>query len=177
MTRITFVTAKMLWKIVQATAWKLVYHRIVHVRPWILRFFGAKTGSRANLFASTKIEHPWNLSLGHRVTLGPRVTIYNLGYVSIGDCTCISQDAYVCGGTHDYESYGMPLVACDVKIGSHVWICAGAFICPGVTIGDGAVVGARAVVTKDVPANAVVAGNPAVIVKERKLVAGGADQF
>jgi len=53
----------------------------------------------------------------------------------------------------------------DVYIGSNVMIGANALILPGVTIGDNAIVGAGAVVTKDVPANAFVGGNPARIIK------------
>lgn len=55
----------------------------------------------------------------------------------------------------------------DVVIGNDVWIGREAVILPGVTVGDGAIVGARAVVSRDVPAYAVVAGNPARIVKRR----------
>ena len=55
----------------------------------------------------------------------------------------------------------------DVTIGNDVWICFGATILSGVTIGDGAVIGACAVVIKDVPPYAIVAGNPAKIVRMR----------
>lgn len=55
----------------------------------------------------------------------------------------------------------------DVTIGNDVWCGNGAIIMPGVTIGDGAVVGAHAVVTKDVPPYAIVAGNPARIIRKR----------
>ncbi len=54
-----------------------------------------------------------------------------------------------------------------VVIGHDVWIANGAFILPGVTIGHGAVIAARAVVTKDVPPYAIVAGNPARVIKKR----------
>ena len=53
-----------------------------------------------------------------------------------------------------------------VKIGNNVWIGMNAIVLKGVTIGDNSVVAAGAVVTKEVPANVVVAGNPAVVVKK-----------
>lgn len=65
-------------------------------------------------------------------------------------------------GIKDYE-----LTKGDVVIGNDVWLCANATILSGVTIGNGAVVANSAVVTKDVPPYAVVAGNPAKIIKMR----------
>ncbi len=55
----------------------------------------------------------------------------------------------------------------DTIVGNDVWIGRDAIIMPGVRIGDGAIIGAAAVVTKDVPAYAVAAGNPARVVKRR----------
>jgi acetyltransferase-like isoleucine patch superfamily enzyme len=55
-----------------------------------------------------------------------------------------------------------------VRVGNNVWIGYGASILRGVTIGDGAVVGTYAVVTKDVPANAVVGGVPAKVLRMRE---------
>jgi chloramphenicol O-acetyltransferase type B len=62
---------------------------------------------------------------------------------------------------------GHPRIRGDVSIGNDVWIGSGAMIMSGVTIGDGAVVGAGAVVSKDVPAYAVVVGNPASVARMR----------
>jgi acetyltransferase-like isoleucine patch superfamily enzyme len=55
-----------------------------------------------------------------------------------------------------------------IKIGNDVWLGASSIVLPGVKIGDGAIIGAGAVVTKDVPANAIVVGNPARILRYRE---------
>jgi putative colanic acid biosynthesis acetyltransferase WcaF len=156
--------------------WRVVYILLVRPAPprtgaWYrfwLRVFGARAG-RSCFTPTATIKHPWWFSIGDHSTLGDRVTVYNLGPVSIGSQTVLSQDVYVCAGTHDYTSPLMPLLRPPIRIGDNVWICAGAFIGPGVTIGDGAVVGARSVVFKDVPPWTVVAGNPARVIKQRLL--------
>lgn len=66
------------------------------------------------------------------------------------------------GGNRTWQSAAEPC-----EIGNDVWIGAGANILRGVTIGDGAVIGANSVITKDVPAYAIVAGNPAHILRMR----------
>ena len=53
----------------------------------------------------------------------------------------------------------------DITIGDNVWLGGGVIVLPGVTIGDNAVIGAGAVVTKDIPANAIAAGNPAKVIR------------
>lgn len=52
-----------------------------------------------------------------------------------------------------------------IHIGNNVWFGAGVTVLPGVTVGDNAIVGAGSVVTKDVPSNAIVAGNPARLIR------------
>lgn len=140
-------------------------------RRAVLRCFGAKVGSHANLYPSARIYFPWNLAVGDWSAIGEEVLIYNLGPVSIGKKVTISHGAHLCAGTHDYTHADLPLLKPPIQISDQVWICTQAFIGPGVTVGTGAVVGARAVVTKDLAAWTVVAGNPAQLIGTRRLLA------
>lgn len=160
--------ARLLWAIVWRTLWKLCWRRLPILRTIILRCFGAKLRHVA-MSATTWIEMPWDLEIGSHCLFGPRTYLYNLGGLKMGDHCVVSQDAYICGGTHDYNDPTYPLIRKKITIGSYVWIAAGAFIHPGVTIGEGAVIAARAVVVRDVEPWTIVAGNPAVVVKHRKM--------
>jgi putative colanic acid biosynthesis acetyltransferase WcaF len=157
-------------------AWMLVYPMFrwsprlcFGWRNAILRLFGARIATGAKIFPSVAIAHPWNLSVGADSVVAWHTRLYNLGQIEIGERVVISQHAHLCAGTHDYEAEGFPLQKSSIRVEDDVWIAADAFIGPGVRVGRGAVVGARAVVVKDVPPQVVVAGNPARVVKERRL--------
>jgi len=157
------------WLWVQATLVCFSPLRAYWWRRFWLRCFGAGIHTAGATTPTTKVTHPWLLTIGEFSIIGAGSTIYNLGPVYIGDHTVLSQDVYVCAGTHDYTQPDLPLKRSSVRIGHGVWICAGAFIGPGVTIGDNSIVGARAVVTADVPPGVIVAGNPARVVKLRPM--------
>ncbi|KHT61507.1 hypothetical protein RJ45_22465 [Photobacterium gaetbulicola] len=113
------------------------------------------------------------ITLGRNVVLqGTAIVAYQ--EVSIGDEVILGGMVTImdCDG-HDTVRRGDPgevdrLDVRPVRIGNAVWIGNQASILKGVSIGDNAVIGAHSVVTKDVPANTVVAGNPARIIKEIK---------
>lgn len=155
------------WGIVSATLYRLPLPRMPGWRRFLLRAFGAKLDPTCNIRPGVRVVHPWLLAVGKFSCLGDGVRVYNLGRLSVGDHTVISQNVHLCGGTHDYKRRDLPLLRRPIVIGSGVWVCADAFIGPGVTVGDNSVVGARAVVVADVPAATIVAGNPARVVKER----------
>ena len=104
------------------------------------------------------------LKIGAYTSIGTRVSVFLGGEHRTDWVTTFPFSAL---WTAAREFTGHPASKGDVVIGSDVWIANEAFIMSGVQIGDGAVIGARAVVTKDVPAYAVVAGNPSRIVKYR----------
>ena len=157
-----------IWNVVQATLYRLPIPKLGPAwRRFLLRCFGARLGTAALFTPTTRVFHPWLLEVGDWCAFSTNVTIYNLGRVTIGHHTVLSQDVYLCAGTHDYTQPDLPLLRPPIAIGNGVWIAAGAFVCPGVTIGDNSVVAARAVVTRDVPAGMVIAGNPARVIKPR----------
>jgi putative colanic acid biosynthesis acetyltransferase WcaF len=158
-----------LWEIAEKTVIRFSPRRAHGWRRFWLKAFGAKMTPTSGTKASTRIKHPWLFEMGEHSMLSERVEIYNLGPVSIGAHTVLSQDVYVCAGTHDYTRADMPLLRPTIRIGSGVWVCAGAFVGPGVSVGDNAVVGARAVVMKSVQEGMIVAGNPARVVRDRPM--------
>jgi len=138
-------------------------------RRFLLRCFGAKIGANVNMYASTRIYFPWNLTVGDWSAIGEEAFIYNLGPVTLGEKVTISHRAQLCAGTHDYTQPDLPLIKPPIVIHDQTWICADAFVGPGVTVGEGAIVGARCVVTKNVEPWAIMAGNPAKFIKKRVL--------
>jgi putative colanic acid biosynthesis acetyltransferase WcaF len=137
------------------------------LRRAILRCFGAKVGGNVNIYPSALIYFPWNLEIGDDSSIGEWALIYNLGSVTIGARTTISQRAHLCAGTHDYRQPAMSLLKHQISIGNEVWICADAFIGPNVTINDRAIVAATSTVVKNVEASEVVGGNPSKFIKTR----------
>jgi acetyltransferase-like isoleucine patch superfamily enzyme len=110
-----------------------------------------------------------------RVFVGPYATIYGHGGVEIGEWSLISMHATILSSNHTVPAMDRCIrwekdLLLPTKIGRDVWIGANAVILGGVTIGDGAVVAAGAVVTKDVELGAIVAGNPARLIRRREAL-------
>ena len=112
---------------------------------------------------------PSRLFMGSNVWIDRNVYLYNVERITIGDNAIISDSAYICTASHDISKKDFPLTTAPVVIGAGAWISAHAKILPGVKIGEGAVVGAGAIVTKDVAPWTVVAGNPAKVIKTRRI--------
>jgi putative colanic acid biosynthesis acetyltransferase WcaF len=138
--------------------------------PWrllVLQMFGARIEGTPFVHQRARVQMPWKLILRHRACLGDGAVAYSLGVVDIGEGATVSQEAYLCTGTHDFSSPVLPLQTAPVVIGPGAFIGARAFILPGIRIGARAVVGACSVVTRDVPDGVRVAGNPARILTRK----------
>ena len=137
-------------------------------RAFLLRLFGAKMGPDCHFYPRSKVWAPWNLICANQVTAGDGVEIYNPAPVTLGSHAILSQEAYLCGATHDYDDPAFPLIAYATTIGAYAWVCARASVAPGVNIGEGAVLGLGSVATRNLDPWTVYAGVPAVKVKERR---------
>lgn len=136
----------------------------------LLRIFGARVASSAQVYSSARIYYPPNLMMGPYSCLDARVNCYNVAPISIGAHTTVSQGAFLCTASHDIRHPLNPLLTAPIRLEDQVWVAAEAFVGMGVTVGQGAVVGARAVAVKDVSPWTVVGGNPARFLKNRVLI-------
>ena len=138
--------------------------------PWrrlLLRLFGAVVEHGAKPYPRCRIWAPWNLRMGRHSCLGNYVDCYSVAPVILGVHVTVSQYAFLCTATHDYEDPDFSLIKKPIEIGDYAWIGARAYVGPGVSVGEGAVVGATASVYRDVPEWTVVGGNPAKVIKQR----------
>lgn len=156
------------WNIV----WLLLYRpspRPLHVwRSLLLRLFGAKMGPNCHFYPASKVWAPWNLVCGKQVTAADQAEIYNPAPITLGGHAILSQGAYLCGASHDYDDPAFPLMAFSMRIGSYAWICARASVAPGVEVGDGAVLGLGSVAYQNLEPWTVYRGVPAVRIRQRR---------
>lgn len=158
-----------------AARWLARYNAAAESTPEVLRAllaeqFGA-VGANVLIRPPFFCDYGTNIHLGDGVFLNFNCVILDVVEVTIGDRTQIGPAVQIYAADHPRDAatrrsgleFGRP-----VRIGSDVWIGGGSIILPGVTIGDGAVVGAGSVVTRDVPAGATVAGNPARVIGARE---------
>lgn len=164
------LAGRFLWEVLRGPAFAWTPRQLWVWRRTVLRVFGAKVENRVHIFPTVQIAVPWNVSIGCESAIGDRAILYSLGEIVIGARTTISQGAHLCAGSHDYRYADLPLTKQPIQVGNGAWVCADAFVGPGVTIGHGSIVGARAVVTKDVPDNKIVVGNPAVSIGDRPRI-------
>jgi acetyltransferase-like isoleucine patch superfamily enzyme len=133
-----------------------------------------KLGRWTWLGHGTKVRcHEGRVSIGAKSVLGQECTISAYQHVSIGRECVIADRVMLIDFDHGAAEVERPvrlqgIYKRDVRVGNNVWIGYGACILRGVTIGDNAIVGTSAVVTRDVPANAVVGGVPARIIRMRE---------
>ena len=117
--------------------------------------------------------HEGVVAIGAKTVMGQECTISAFQHVSIGRECVIADRAMLIDFDHGMVDVERPIrlqgiYKRDVRVGNNVWIGYGACVLRGASIGDNAVIGANAVVTRSVPANAVVGGVPARLIRMRE---------
>ena len=197
-----FEAGKNWWRVrYLARRFKVSLHRHMYVSypKQIVMGEGCHVSHLVTLRANGKDDSSYSLALGNRVSIQEySLLAVNAGYINIGDDSWLSPQCIIYGNGgvsignnvllgprvtvntvgHQHNSMTtpinhQPLTLAPVTIQDNVWIGLGATILQGVHIGSGAIIAAGAVVTKDVPANAIVAGVPAKIIRMRDQQRGG----
>ncbi len=108
-----------------------------------------------------------DIRVGRNVFVNQNCTFYDLGGLDIADNVMIGPNVSLITSGHPIEPSERfaSVIAKPIVIESNVWIAAGVIIIGGVTVGENSVVAAGSVVTKDVPANTLVGGNPARVIR------------
>lgn len=149
-----------------------MHRRLAHIVDNPARLLRGRIGQGVMIQRGCSFVEIDGIRIGNWVYIGPGAQMSGSGGLTIEDNVAIGPDVTVLTSNHrwegvEYVPFGPELDRRPVRIESHSWIGARVVILPGVTIGKGAIVGAGAVVTKGVPSCAVVAGNPAVVIKWR----------
>ena len=127
----------------------------------ILRLFGAKIGKDVRIKPGIHVRYPWKLRLGDHSWLAD-CYIENLDLVTIGKHVCISQQAMLMTGNHDYKSISFDLITKPIVIEDGVWIGAKSLVAPGVRVASHAVLTAGSTAVRNLDAYVVYQGNPAI---------------
>ena len=142
------------------------YHVPDEVRALMSRLTAREIDESFGLFPPFYTDCGKNLKIGKRVFINAGCQFQDQGGIEIGDDVLVGPQTIIATLNHDPnpdKRGGM--FSKPVRICNKVWLGARVTLCPGVTVGEGAIVGAGAVVTKDVPANTVVGGVPARVIK------------
>jgi maltose O-acetyltransferase len=138
-------------------------------RTSLLKQLLGSTGENVYMEPNIRFDYGYNVFVGEDFFANFDCTILDVCEVRIGDHCMLGPGVQIYTATHPIdptERISGKEFAKPINIGNNVWIGGNAVINPGVTIGDNAVIASGAVVTKDVPNNVVVGGNPAKIIKQ-----------
>ncbi len=144
-----------------------IYRTPDELREILGRLFLYEVKAETIIYPPFRCDIGFNIKLGKNVLINSNCFFLDSTTITIGDHVMIGPNVTIVTPNHSRDPVQrrrVGTISKPVVIGDDVWIGSGATILPGVTIGNGAIVGAGSIVTKDVPAEQTVAGNPARII-------------
>ncbi|MDA9312915.1 WcaF family extracellular polysaccharide biosynthesis acetyltransferase [Vicingaceae bacterium] len=160
---------RLLWYFMNAIIFNSALFPLNALKVNLLRWFGARIGKGVVIKPKVSVKYPWKLSIGDYSWIGEGVWIDNLAPVTIEDNCCISQGAMLLTGNHDYAKASFDLMVGDIHLKSGAWVGAKTVVCPVVTLHENAILSVGSIASKDLKANGIYRGNPAVFIKERQI--------
>jgi acetyltransferase-like isoleucine patch superfamily enzyme len=152
---------------ITATLNRLTYDDADEVRALFSDLIGKTVDANFSLIPPFYTEGGVNIRVGRNVFVNQNCTFYDLGGIDIADDVMIGPNVSIITSGHPLEPSQRRafVIAKPVVIERNVWIATGATIIGGVTVGENSVVAAGSVVTRDVPPNTLVGGNPARVIR------------
>lgn len=143
------------------------YHNNEETLSILSKITGTEIDSNVNINLPLYTDFGRHLSIGKFVFINSNVMFTDLGGITLEDHVLIGPFAKLLTVDHPIQpSQRKGLIVKPITIKRNAWIGASATILPGVTVGENAIVGANSLVSKDVPANTVVVGSPAQVVRQ-----------
>jgi acetyltransferase-like isoleucine patch superfamily enzyme len=144
-----------------------VYHEPAELAALFSELIGKPVGEGFGLFPPFYTDFGKNITVGNNIFINAGCKFLDLGGIFIDDGALIGHGVVLATLNHDLDpEKRQQLHPAPIHIGKRVWIGANATVTQGVTIGDNAVVAAGAAVNRDVPADTIVGGVPAKVIRK-----------
>jgi acetyltransferase-like isoleucine patch superfamily enzyme len=146
---------------------RLTFQDADEIRALFSELTGRKVDEHFRLIPPFYTAYGLEIRVGRRVFINQNCTLYDLAEINLGDDVMIGPNVSILTEGHPVapSQRRAYIIGKPIVIGRNAWIAAGATIIGGVTVGENSVVAAGSVVTKDVPPNTLVGGNPAKVIR------------
>ncbi len=142
------------------------YHSMPEVRALFARLFGKPVDPSFRVFPPFYTDFGKNITVGKNVFINACCHFQDQGGITLGDNCLVGHNVVFATLNHGFApEERQSMLPAPIVVGRNVWIGSNSTILQGVTIGDNSIIAAGSVVTKDVPANAIVAGIPARFIR------------
>ncbi len=159
--------SQFIWYVISSVFYESSLFPFYRLKNGVLRLFGARIGCGVVIKPKVYIKYPWHLELGDDVWIGEGVRIDNLAMVKLGSNVCVSQNAFLLTGNHNYRSAAFELMTGPITIEDEVWVGASSVVCPNSVLSQGTIITVGSVISGTTNVNRVYMGNPAINIKPR----------